>query len=95
MKKLLCFFTLIFSFSLMSCVRNNDYSPVEKLKKNFLGVSGKHILFGHQDDLAYGIGWKSIAGESDVKRITGSYPALFGWELGNIGEKDNNRRSPF
>ncbi|MBP7507137.1 MAG: beta-mannosidase [Prolixibacteraceae bacterium] len=95
MKKLLFFFTLMISLSFMSCVQNNDNSPVEKLTKNLQSISGKHILFGHQDDLAYGIGWKSISGESDVKRIAGSYPALFGWELGSIGKKDNIDGVPF
>ncbi|MFV0377828.1 MAG: glycoside hydrolase family 26 protein [Mangrovibacterium sp.] len=47
-------------------------------------VKGKGILFGHQDDLAYGVGWKYVAGESDVKRVAGDYPALFGWEMGGL-----------
>lgn len=47
-------------------------------------LSGKAILFGHQDDLAYGVGWKSVKGNSDVKLTTGSYPAVFGWDLGGI-----------
>jgi len=49
-------------------------------------IKGKGILFGHQDDLAYGIDWSYIEGESDVKRVSGDYPALFGWELGGIEE---------
>jgi hypothetical protein len=44
----------------------------------------KGFLFGHQDDLAYGVGWKYIAGRSDIKDVTGDYPALYGWELGRI-----------
>lgn len=47
-------------------------------------IKGKGILFGHQDDLAYGIGWQYLDGESDVKRVAGDYPALFGWELGGL-----------
>lgn len=42
------------------------------------------FLFGHQDDLAYGVGWKYIPGRSDIKDVTGDYPALYGWELGRI-----------
>jgi hypothetical protein len=45
---------------------------------------GKGILFGHQDDLAYGVGWKYIPGKSDIKDVTGDYPSLYGWELGRI-----------
>jgi len=44
----------------------------------------KGFLFGHQDDLAYGVGWKYQPGRSDIKDVTGDYPALYGWELGRI-----------
>lgn len=55
------------------------------LKK--LAASGG-IMFGHQDDLAYGVGWKYEPGKSDVKEVTGDYPAVYGWDLGGI-ELDN------
>lgn len=42
------------------------------------------IMFGHQDDLAYGVGWKYVPGKSDVKEVTGDYPAVYGFELGRI-----------
>jgi len=45
---------------------------------------GKKVLFGHQDDLAYGVGWQYEPGRSDVKSVTGEYPALYGWELGHL-----------
>ena len=41
-------------------------------------------MFGHQDATVYGIGWEGIPGDSDVKRVTGDYPAVYGWELGHI-----------
>lgn len=46
------------------------------------------VLFGHQDDLAYGVGWKYQPGESDVRRSVGSYPAVFGWDLGHLELND-------
>ncbi len=57
----------------------------------------KGFLLGHQDDLAYGIGWKYIPGESDVKRVAGDYPAIYGWELGHleIGDTNNLDGVPF
>ena len=58
----------------------DDNDLFYKLKK----LRGQGILFGHQDDLAYGVGWEYIRGESDVKRVAGDYPALFGWELGGL-----------
>jgi len=42
------------------------------------------IMFGHQDDLAYGVGWKYKQGRSDVKETAGQYPAVYGWELGRL-----------
>ena len=48
------------------------------------------IMLGHQDDLAYGIGWYKIPGKSDIKEVSGKYPAIFGWELGAL-----ERNSPY
>lgn len=44
----------------------------------------KGIMLGHQDALAYGNNWFGEQGRSDVKSVCGDYPAVFGWELGNI-----------
>lgn len=59
------------------------------LKKN----STKGFLFGHQDALSYGVGWKddSVHHKGDVKEVCGDHPALFGWDLGHIeiGKVDN------
>ena len=55
----------------------------------------KGVMFGHQDDLAYGLDksgqrWVGDANRSDVKSVTGSYPAVYGWELGHV-ELDSAR----
>lgn len=42
------------------------------------------LLFGHQDDLAYGVDWREKPGASDVKAVCGDFPAVYGWELGNL-----------
>ena len=54
------------------------------LYHNLKRLEEKGFLFGHQDDLAYGVGWKYVPGRSDIKDATGDYPALYGWELGRI-----------
>ncbi|HEY6900609.1 MAG TPA: glycosyl hydrolase [Puia sp.] len=54
------------------------------LYRHLKALPTKGFLFGHQDDLAYGVGWKYIDGRSDIKDVTGDYPALYGWELGRI-----------
>ena len=51
--------------------------------------SNKGILFGHQDDLAYGVNWQSESGRSDIKEVCGQYPAVFGWDIGGIGQDQN------
>jgi len=54
------------------------------LYRNLKTLPSRGFLFGHQDDLAYGVGWKYIPGRSDIKDVTGDYPALYGWELGRL-----------
>ncbi|UII19259.1 glycoside hydrolase family 26 protein [Fulvivirga ligni] len=59
-------------------------AKTQNLYQNLFKLSKSGMMFGHQDDLAYGVGWWNEADESDVKRITGKYPAVFGWDLGVI-----------
>ena len=54
------------------------------LYHNLKTLAAKGFMFGHQDDLAYGVEWKYKEGRSDVKDVTGDYPAVYGWELGGI-----------
>ena len=51
--------------------------------------SGTGTMFGHQDDLAYGIDWSAETDSSDVKAVCGDYPAVFGWDLGDITRENN------
>lgn len=64
------------------------------LLANLHRLVGRGVMFGHQDALAYGIEqgkmWKGDANRADVKTVSGSYPAVFGWELGHI-ELDSAR----
>lgn len=46
-------------------------------------LQGTGVLFGHHDDTAYGVNWK-FKDSSDVKNVTGSYPAVYGWDLSGI-----------
>jgi len=56
---------------------------------NLKELAKTKVLFGHQDDLAYGVHWWAEPGRSDVKETSGSYPAVYGWEIGNIeGERN-------
>nr|WP_315158570.1 glycosyl hydrolase [uncultured Flavobacterium sp.] len=64
--------------------KNNEITSIEVLLENLRVLSKKKIIFGHQDDLAYGIGWAYKEGKSDVKRVVGDYPGVYGWDLGHI-----------
>lgn len=74
---------------------------VKKLHKKLYYLSKQGFGVGHQDDMAYGIGWKhgedpnSI--QSDLKSITNDLPAVFGFDVGGIenGDLDNLDHVPF
>ena len=50
----------------------------------------KGVLFGHQDDLAYGVNWKYENGRSDIKDVVGDYPAIYGWDIAGLEKDDSN-----
>jgi|AntRauMFilla1563_2_1112583.scaffolds.fasta_scaffold00501_5 mannan endo-1,4-beta-mannosidase len=54
------------------------------LYQNLANLQGKHSLFGHQATLAYGYSWENEPNRSDVKDVTGSYPALYGWDIADF-----------
>jgi len=60
-------------------------------------LSTKSGLFGHQEDLAYGVNWQYEPGRSTGKDVTGDYPAVFGWDLGKLefGQTANLDSVPF
>lgn len=62
----------------------NATPKAQALFRNMFQNLGKGIMLCHQDDAAYGHGWYGKAGGSDVKAVTGDYPAMVGWELGHL-----------
>lgn len=60
-----------------------------QLYKNLHKNTSKGILFGHQDDLAYGVNWKYEEGRSDIKDVVGDYPAVYGWDIAGIETKSD------
>jgi mannan endo-1,4-beta-mannosidase len=61
------------------------------LYRNLKKLAGKGFMFGHQDDLAYGVEWRYKDGRSDVQEVTGDYPGIYGWDLGGIQRTDNEK----
>ncbi len=75
----------------------NSAQPSQKLLEQLKAIESNGVLFGHQDDLAYGVNWEYEEGRSDTYDTAGDYPALFGWELGGIelGQEVNLDSVPF
>lgn len=103
-------FGLILSLVLFACTLSLrpvssaptvDSSATTETKALFLKLyllSGSNqTLFGHQDDTFFGVGWTGDADRSDVRETSGSYPAVYGWELGalELGGPNNVDGVPF
>lgn len=72
-------------------VDKNANKKTQALYINLKKVSTQHILFGHQDDLAYGVKWKQWHKKrSDVNDVTGAFPAVFGWDISKLGKSEVN-----
>lgn len=83
---------------LISCKANAQKElPADKgatketvnLYNNLKKLADKGFMFGHQDDLAYGVEWKYKEGRSDILEVAGDYPAVYGWDLGGL-ERNNS-----
>lgn len=81
-------FLMLFCYNIVSaqhCPTDPKATPETiKLYQNLAKLKDKGLMFGHQDDLAYGEGWVYEEGRSDVKDVCGDYPAVYGWELGHL-----------
>jgi len=74
----------------------NATHETRALYRNLLALSQNHVLFGHQDALAYGVGRRDNQQSfSDVKDVTSSYPAIYGWDIGHIAYDNNVDSVPF
>ena len=72
--------------SLVDSMATEETVALYEFLRSFAGTG---TMFGHQDDLAYGIGWSAETDSSDVKAVCGDYPAVFGWDLGDITRENN------
>ena len=65
-------------------VNSNATPETVNLYKNLIALGQEKVIFGHQDDLAYGVKWAYEPGRSDIKAVTGAYPGLVGWDIGKL-----------
>ena len=67
-----------------------QHTPADGLLKKLTGfVAQKKIMFGHQDTYLYGHSWvidpeTEVYERTDIKDVSGVYPALYGMDLGGI-----------
>ena len=57
------------------------------LYANLWLIQKKGVMFGHHDYPSYGVGWQGDANRSDVKDITGDYPAVYSLDMRGIDQK--------
>jgi len=88
MKILLIIFILFPTFITAQIDSKATYKT-RALYQNLIDMSQENLLFGHQDDLAYGIEWWAVDDRSDVKEVCGDYPAVYGWDIGDIHKPAN------
>ncbi|MET4080270.1 mannan endo-1,4-beta-mannosidase [Pedobacter sp. UYP30] len=62
-------------------VDKNATDETAALFYNMKVLARTKIMFGHQDDTKQGFNWNGEAGRSDVKEVTGAYPAVYGWDM--------------
>lgn len=69
----------------------------ENLLANLKAIAKDGYLIGHQDATVYGVGWVGESDRSDVKSVTGDYPAIVGFDLGHLelGDSLNLDGVPF
>jgi mannan endo-1,4-beta-mannosidase len=93
------FFVLFLLNSQLGIAQQNEFALGDKeataqtkaLYSNLKTLSAKGYLFGHQDDLAYGVNWRYEKDRSDVKDVCGDYPAVYGWDLGGIEKNTSDK----
>lgn len=83
-----CFSKSIVSDTNLSLSDKKATPETVSLYKKLNLLSQKGYLFGHQDDLAYGVKWKYEDGRSDIKDVVGDYPAVYGWDIAGLERND-------
>ena len=73
-----------------SCQQPVEQTPAQELMAVINRVVEQNqIMYGHQDDRAYGHTWKYEDGRSDVLETAGDYPAVMGWDIARIELEDS------
>ncbi len=79
---LLCIFYSCNSTRVFTSDKNSTNAAkalLERLKNTKEG-----FMVGYEDALAYGVDWKAEKNMCDMYRTSGEYPAIYGWDLGDV-----------
>ncbi|GLR17284.1 glycoside hydrolase family 26 protein [Portibacter lacus] len=88
--------------SIISCERYPDIGSdskatkeTKKLYAKLHTLSDKGIMVGHQDALAYGVGWRGEQDRCDMHQASGKFPGVVGYDIGHIFQSKNINSIPF
>ena len=75
-------------------IDQNATEETVNLFYNLQAISKGSLLIGHEDALAYGLNedrtrWIDEDNRSDINSITGSHPAVYGWDIGRLELEDS------
>lgn len=62
----------------------------QRLYSSLLSISNQYTIFGHQDALAYGVGWRAVPGRCDVQDVVNDRPGVYGWDIAHL-ELDSSK----
>ena len=90
--------TIVFSF-LLVFIGNAVFGQIDTkatketkaLYNNLKKLSKNYILFAHQHATEYGHGWSGDENRSDVKSVTGSFPAMVGVDFSGLSGKPESQ----
>lgn len=86
------FFLLLFVFTNAQLIDRAATDETVGLYNKLKSWSSKGVLFGHQHAREYGHGWEDRKNTSDVKLVTGSNPAVIGFDFMVFDEKDPDKK---
>lgn len=68
----------------LEIVDSNATQETKALYSQLWNIQSEGVMFGHHDDLLYGRNWLAEKGRSDIKDVTGDYPAVFSLDFAEI-----------
>ena len=100
MKSIASFIVVIACFLLSNLLLSQTVSDSRATKEtkalfqNLWKLQTEKTIFGQQDALAYGVGWKEEKGaqsiKSDLYLVTGEQPGIYGWDIAHL-ELDSSK----